>query len=78
MAQIYVVSVYSNYTGELESEIVHANSLMEAFENCKLTQDWINDWTPKALPEGNDKHNLENLKQYMFDNDHAINIIRID
>jgi hypothetical protein len=78
----YVVSIYSTFTNELVSEIVVATSLYEAFKKAVIAKDWID---PEYLPievvgedyEDNPK-NLENLKRYMFDNDMAVNIIRID
>ena len=76
---IYVVSVYSNFNGELISEIVHGNCMYDAFMKCDLTRDWIEDAPlPTPFLSGSDEKDLELLKQYMFDNDMAVNIIRID
>jgi hypothetical protein len=71
----YVTSVYSNYTSELDSEIVVADTIEDAFINCSLCKDWIEDMPKLSYIE---EESVEILKRYMFDNDHAINIIRID
>lgn len=73
----YCVSVYSNFTSELTSEIVDAIDVCEAFCVSDLTKDWV-EYMPE-FDEGYDEDAvLEALKQYMFDNDHAFNAIRID
>jgi hypothetical protein len=77
MNSIYVVSVYSNFTFELNSEIVHAADFREAFQTANLTKDWVEDM-PEFDEDQDEDANLEELKQYMFDNDYAVNIIRIN
>ena len=53
--------------------------MYDAFIHCDLTRDWVEDApVPTPFLTGSDIQDLENLKRYMFDNDMAINIIRID
>ena len=77
MVQVFVVSVYSHFTNELVSEIVKADGVWDAFFMCGLTRDWV-DTLPDRNPEATEDESLEFLKQHMFDNDHSVNIIRID
>lgn len=77
----YAVSVYSNMTGELETDILLAESVEDAFNKSPLSKDWAADFkipTYNGEYIGDEEKMLEALKQYMFDNDMAINIVRID
>lgn len=79
--RVYVLSVYSNMTSELDSRIEHATNVYEAFKKSDLTKDWVEGLMDSYILDAeilDDDEIIEHLKQYMFDNDMAFNAIRID